>query len=131
MAICILNTVTESHEFTEDYFAMPVKSPAILTGIIFCSKEEGADSAKAVHDPIYASATQCCTRNLLPDQRRAPAHQHQPGRAGITVEMTQRACKGENCMMYHHSGAPTRELFRVRLQSRRRHSCLSVTGLLR
>lgn len=36
MAICILNTITESHEFIEDYFATPVKSPAILKRYLFC-----------------------------------------------------------------------------------------------
>lgn len=36
MAICILNTVTESHEFIEDYFATPVKPPAILNRYLFC-----------------------------------------------------------------------------------------------
>lgn len=73
----------------------------------------------------------CWAKNLLPGRPQALAYQHWPGRAGITVEMTPRASKGENCMMYRHSRAPARELFRVRLQSQRRLSCLSVTGLLR
>lgn len=59
----------------------------------------------------------------VPEPRPAPARQGS--------EMIPHASKGENCMMYCHSGAPAGELFRVRLQSQRRLSCLSVTGLLR
>lgn len=36
MAICILKTVTESHEFIEHYFATPIKSPAMLNRYPFC-----------------------------------------------------------------------------------------------
>lgn len=38
LATCILNTVTESHEFIEDYFAAPIKSPAILNRYLFCQR---------------------------------------------------------------------------------------------
>ena len=47
MAICILNTVTESHEFIEDYFATPVKSPATRKRYLFCQSVGRVASRKA------------------------------------------------------------------------------------
>lgn len=64
LAICMLNTVTESHEFTEDYFATPVVSAAILNQVP--CKEEGEDFANAAHAPAHAPAVRCCAGTPLP-----------------------------------------------------------------
>lgn len=63
LAIRMLNTVTESHEFTEDYFATPAVSPATLNQVP--CKEEGEDFANTAHDPPHAPAVRCCAGTPL------------------------------------------------------------------